>query len=149
MTHYEHAQHQYFRCISEDFAGHGRGFSKKASQTYTIGGLIGFEVGVGTVRPMQAGDRLLGICEQSITSASDDYANTYDVQVSVLFHGAEVVCPVSSGTAALTELGDELDVVNGGLSVTTTESNKDFTSVKLIGGVTNFIVAVPYLTLVY
>lgn len=149
MPHYEHAQHPYFRVLSEQFAGHGRGYAKLASQTYVIGGLIGFQVGTGTVRPMQAGDRLLGICEESITSASTNYADTSEVQVSVLFRGAEVYCPISSGSAALTELGDELDVVNGGLSVTTTESNKDFTSVRTIGGVTNAIIAVPYLTSVY
>lgn len=149
MTHYEHAQHQYFRVISEDFAGHGRKWRKLASQTYTIGGLVGFQVGTGTIRPMQAGDRLLGICEEAITSASDGYADTTPIEVTVLFHGAEVVCPVSSGTAALTELGDELDVVAGGLSVTTTESNKDFTSVETMGSLTDFILATPYLTLVY
>lgn len=149
MTHFEHAQHQYFRVTSDKFAGHGRSWRKKASQVYTIGGLLGFEVGVGTIRPMQAGDPLVGICEQSIPATDVNYADTTPVQVTVLFHGDEVVCPISSGTAALTELGDELDVVNGGLSVTTTESNKDFRSIETIGSATNFITAVPMLTLVY
>ena len=149
MTHYEHAQHQYFRVTSDKFAGHGRAWRKKASQTYTIGGLLGFEVGVGTIRPMQAGDPLVGICEQSITSADSNYADTTPVQVTVLFRGDEVVCPISSGSAALTQLGDELDVVNGGLSLTTTESNNDFRAIETIGSVTNFITAVPMATLVY
>lgn len=143
------AQHPYFRIVSEKWAGHGRGFAKLASQAYVIGGLAGFQVGVGTVRPMQAGDRLLGIFDEAIGSTHADYANTKPINVEILFEGAEVFCPISSGSAALTELGDELDVVNGGLSLTTTESNKDFTSVVLNGSVATSIYAVPYLTVVY
>jgi hypothetical protein len=144
-----HAQHPYFRVTSEYFAGHGRNWRKKASQTYVIGGLAGFEVTVGTVRPMQAGDKLLGIFAQAIGSADTGYADTSPIAVNVLFGGAEVDCPISSGSAALTELGDELDVVNGGLSLTTTESNKDFVSVETTGSLTTRILAVPGLTRVY
>lgn len=140
------AEHPYFRIIAEDFAGHGRKFSKKANQTYTIGGLVGFEIGVGTIRPMQAGDKILGICKESITSAHTDYANTNPINVEIMFRGAEVYCPLSTAGAALTELGDELDVVNGGLQLTITESNNDFRSIALVGSETSAIFAVPQTT---
>lgn len=141
--------HPYFRVTSNKFAGHGQGFLKLASQTYTIGGLIGFQVGVGTVRPMQAGDPLVGICERSVTSATSDYATTEAIEVTVLFRGDEVDCPVSTGTVALTQMGDEADVVAGGLSITLTESNNDFRMVKMIGSQTDRVLAVPMSTLVY
>lgn len=141
--------HAYFKVTSNKFAGHGRAFAKLASQTYTIGGLLGLQVGVGTIRPMQAGDVLVGICEESITSSHADYANTVAVNCTVLFRGDEVDCPVSAGTVALTQLGDEADVVNGGLSLTLTESNNDFRQVALIGGLTNRVLAVPMSTLLY
>lgn len=139
----------YFRILSEEFAGHGRKFAKLASQTYTIGGLAGLQVGVGTIRPMQAGDPMVGIYTESITSAHADYANTAPVNVEILFRGAEVLCPVSTGTPALTQLGDEADVVNGGLSITLTESNNDFRQVALDGASTTTVIAVPMSSIVY
>lgn len=140
------APHPYFRITAEKFAGHGRSFAKKASQSYVIGGLVGFEIGVGTVRPMQAGDKILGIVDEAIGSTHADYANTNPIKVQIIFRGAEIFCPVSSGSIALTELGDELDVVAGGLSLTTTESNNDFRSIALNGAATTSVYAVPQTT---
>jgi hypothetical protein len=140
------AEHPYFRVLSQDFGGHGIKPLKKASQTYTIGGLVGFEIGVGTIRPFTAGDKLLGIVQESITSAHADYANTKPINVEIVFRGAEVHCPVSSGTVALTQIGDEADIVTGGLSVTLTESNNDFRMVKMNGAATDTVIATPQTT---
>ena len=135
------APHPYFRITSEAFGGHGRKFDKLASQTYTIGGLASFQIGVGTVRPMQSSDIVLGIYTESITSTHDDFANTNPVNVEIIFRGAELFCPVTTGTVALTQLGDEADVLNGGLGLTLTESNNDFRQIALDGSSTNTVYA--------
>ncbi len=135
------AQHPYFRILSEKFAGHGRKFAKKASQTYVVGGIAGFEIGVGTIRPATAADKVLGFFDKAIGSTDTGYADTSPIDVEICFRSAEVFCPVSSGTIGITELGDELDVVTGGLSLTTTESNNDFRSVALVGASTNSVIA--------
>lgn len=135
------AEQPYFRILTESFGGHGVKPAKKASQTYTVGGLVSYEVGVGTIRPFTAGDRVLGICEESVTSSSSNYADTTPVNIEIIFRGAEVFCPVSVGTVALTQLGDEADVVTGGLSITLTESNNDFVQVRLNGTSTTTVIA--------
>ncbi|MBX4215412.1 hypothetical protein KW797_00455 [Candidatus Parcubacteria bacterium] len=143
------APNPYFRITAEKFAGHGRKFAKGASTVYRIGGIVSFNVTVGTIRPMTAGDPMLGLVMQPVATTDSNYADTTPIEIEILFHGAEVFCPVSSGTPALTEIGDELDVVTGGLSVTTTESNKDFTSIALNGASTTDIYAAVRYTSVY
>ncbi len=92
---------------------------------------------------------MVGICDVSITSAHADYANTAPIDVIPIFRGDIVYCPVSTGTPALTQLGDEADVVAGGLSITLTESNNDFRLIQLDGVSTTSIYAVPMSTLVF
>jgi hypothetical protein len=142
------AEHPYFRRLGAEFGGHGRKFSKGASAVYTVGGLVSFLIGTGTIRMMTAGDKILGICKQAVTATSDNYADTTPIEIEILFAGDEVHCPVSTGTVALTQLGDEADVVTGGLSITLTESNNDFRQVALEGDSTDTVIAVP-LTSVY
>lgn len=133
------APNPYFRIVSERFAGHGRKFAKKASEAKVVGGLCSFEAGVGTIRTMQAADKILGIFTQAMPTTDADYANTSPINVEIIFRGAEIFCPVSVGTVALTELGSQADVVNGGLSITLTESNNDFREVALNGTATNSV----------
>jgi hypothetical protein len=143
------AEHPYFRRLGAEFGGHGRKFSKVASSVYTVGGLVGFYIGVGTIRMMTAGDKILGICKRAVAATgvtSDIYADTTPIEVEILFQMDEVHCPVSAGTVALTELGDEADVVTGGLSITLTESNNDFRQVALNGDATDSVIATPQTT---
>lgn len=135
------ASQPYFRIVAERFAGHGRKFAKKASTAFTIGGIVAFEIGAGTIRPWQSGDIPLGICQQAVASTDTNYAATTPIEVEILFRGAECYVPVSTGTVALTELGDEMDVVAGGLSCTLTESANHFRQVALNGSSTNSVTA--------
>jgi len=137
------AETPYFRKLGAEFGGHGRKFSKVASDVYDVGALMSFYIGVGTVRVFTAGDKVLGICKQPVAATDSNYADTTPIEVEILFRGDECHCPVSSGTIGLTELGDELDGVTGGLSLTTTESNNDFRSVALEGAATDSVIAVP------
>jgi len=138
------APHPYFRILSEEFAGHGRKFAKLASQTYRIGGIVGIQVGTGTIRPWTAADIPVGICQESITSAHTNYANTTPINVEIVLSGAEILCPVSVGTPALTSLGYYADIVSGGLSITlSTSTYDDMCVVARNGASTTDIICVP------
>jgi len=138
------APHPYFRILSEEFAGHGRKFAKVASDVFEIGMIVGLRVGVGTIRPHTAADIPLGICAESIQTTHTNYAATTPIDVEMVLSGAEVWCPVSVGTPALTSLGYFADIVADGLSITlSTSSYDDFCVVSRNGESTTEVICTP------
>lgn len=135
-------EHAYFRRLT-DFEAPGRKYAKGASAVYTKGGLVSLLIGTGTIRMSQAGDIVLGICRDPVAATDSNYADTTPIEVEHLSQGDEVICPVSAGTIALTQVGDEADVVNGGLSLTLTESNNDFRIFGQIGSSLTELLATP------
>lgn len=86
--------------------------------------------------------------DKAITSTDADYATaSKQKQCWVIQHEPTQLWKVrvSSGTAAhATEVWDYADVVAGGMSVTLTDTNKDFRIVKVLDGTANNGVVVGY-----
>ena len=104
---------------------------------------MSFYITNGYARMMTAGDVILGICREAVASTDTKYAATTPIEVEHLTQGDEVYCPISAGTIAATERGEEADVVTGGLSLTLTESNNDFRIFALDGSSTTYLYATP------
>lgn len=86
--------------------------------------------------------------DKAITSSDSDYATaSKQKQCWVVQHEPTQLWKVrvSSGTAAAaTEQWDYADIVSGGMSVTLTDTNKDFRIVKVLDGTANNGVVVGY-----
>lgn len=86
-------------------------------------------------------------CDKPITSSDSDYASTKTRNVWMIQHEATQLwkARVSSGTpATATEVWDYADVVAGGLTLTLTDTNKDFRITKVLDGTANNGVVVGY-----
>lgn len=85
--------------------------------------------------------------DKVIATTDSDYASTKTRTVISVIHGMEQLwkARVSSGTAAIaTEVWDYADIVSGGLTLTLTDSNKDFRIVKVLDGTAGNGVVVGY-----
>lgn len=87
-------------------------------------------------------------CDKPVTSADADYATASKQRNCYLIQHEPTQLwkvRVSSGTAAhATEVWDYADIVSGGMSVTLTDTNKDFRIVKVLDGTASNGVVVGY-----
>ena len=88
--------------------------AKAASTAFEVGDFVTFDGSGGIVPVSNAGgytDKILGLSNQQITSASANYATTDDISISTPVNILdELLIPVSSGTAILSLVGSYVDV---------------------------------------
>ena len=88
--------------------------AKAASTAFEVGYFVTFD-GLGGIIPVSnAGgyaDKILGLSNEQITSASTNYATTDDINVSTPVNILdELLIPVTGGTATLSMVGSYVDV---------------------------------------
>lgn len=86
-------------------------------------------------------------CDKVIASTDSDYASTKIRNVWAVQHDFNQLwkARVSSGTAATaTEVWDYADLVSGGLTLTLTDTNKDFRITKVLDGTASNGVVIGY-----
>lgn len=91
---------------------------------------------------------ILGVyCDKPVLATDSDYASIKTRNVWLVEHDAGQLwkARVSSGTAATaTEGWDYADIVSGGLTLTLTDTNKDFRITKVLDGTASNGVVVGY-----
>lgn len=122
----------------------------KASTTFAQGQVLAAE-NAGTTGELTGGatdDFLLAVYnDKPVTAADSDYASIKTKNVWLVQHGPSQLwkARVSTGTAATaTEGWDYADIVSGGLSLTLTDTNKDFRIIRVLDGTASNGVVVGY-----
>lgn len=86
-------------------------------------------------------------CDKPIATTDADYASIKKRNVWLVDHSGTQLwkARVSSGTAvAATEVLDYADIVSGGMTLTLTDTNKDFKILRVLSGTANNGVVVGY-----
>lgn len=106
--------------INASFANNrNNGFAsaKKASTAFEVGYFVTYD-GSGHVKPVAAGtDKILGLSNEQITSASANYALTSDISISTPVNILDILTiPVETGTATTALVGTyvNVDAANAG-----------------------------------
>jgi hypothetical protein len=81
---------------------------KKASTAFAIGDMLTVDSN-GFLVPGGSG-KIVGICNEEITSASSDYASTRDLNFSVATNADILTIPVATGSATQTLVGELVDI---------------------------------------
>lgn len=92
----------------------GFSLAKKASTAFEVGYFLTFD-GSGHVKPVANSggytDKIVGLSNEQITSASKNYATTDDISISTPVNLLdELLIPVSAGTATSALVGTYVDV---------------------------------------
>ncbi len=81
---------------------------KKASTAYAIGDMLTVDSN-GFLVPGGSG-KIVGICNEEITSASSDYTSTRDLNFSTGMADDTLLIPVATGSATQTLVGELVDI---------------------------------------
>lgn len=83
----------------------GRPWTKKASVAFAPGMAVEIDGTTGYVQPATNTTPVLGICNESVTSASDNYAQNVPISISEATYNDELSFTVSTGSATAAMVG--------------------------------------------
>lgn len=109
---------------------------KKASQAFEVGQFLTIDSN-GFLVPGGSG-KVVGICNQQVTSASPNYAVADDLSFSEATYNDTFIIPVITGTATQTLVGEYVDVDASdptGVDVTASTNDQIFVT-RVINGTT-------------
>lgn len=100
---------------------------KTASENFTFNDIVGITT-AGRLTRYLDGSLFpeYGLVQKTIASTDSDYASTTRIPVLVCGDEAEYLCDVSTGTAALTDVGEYIDVDDQNSVDVGASTNNDF-----------------------
>ena len=129
------------RLFRENGSGvHQEWYLKAASETFTFNDAVGINTS-GYVTKFVAGSAfpILGLIQETVAATDSDYASNTKVPVLVAGVEAEYLFDVDTGTAAQTDVGEYIDLVDhNGVNVGASSNNDvhvtQFVSAALVVG---------------